>query len=1216
MAKLNSVDRKVSKKVQTIKARSAVQVCVVDRLNPNNIVFNNGILSIIFAFLTHLLFFVTPYYLNGNIKCMLDTSYYFCFMIYSEVLKNFHFSLFILSLIIITLITIKWKYKLIKNIYGRNTEFFAIKNYYFFHLDKNNIFIWLYIVLLIVFFFLIGSILDGSFIKILINLDIQLLSSILISIIVIGIGFLVKGRQQMFNLLYFYIKTVINIIPYICVGFFIYWLIFEPSLMEVLKKMSNIKDFRLCFIMFISFIFIITQNIKGFYNILIVISLGNIISIFSIFLLEIIYKDVYTIIVKSLVKEDKQMSSIVAANPPHRGSENFYREAVVEYKAILFENNKQLEEALNRSIIAYLKNMANQTLSVFLGINIDKYFNLFLPSNLQIDDIRFNTFMDKFLKEKGLFKEVSLTNKPSLTKLDVWKFIAPMFTSAQINFFYPPKVQSLIEVVPMHQKIVVSDGIDYHVTLDREHKNGKLWITSSRIADGLTNTKCLTLSELVSWKVNCSGCAGNNKFSFWSTMQNNSTAYGEAGSIELIKLGKPNLPNFNIVEEKLADIILKNPSIIDDIWDGETLVGSDWGNETAVGSESNVDSKVCEVVSLKLPDPQLNFSQEYLDENRLQSVFVNKGKDRATSLDLLSDNEENSHIIVENIHLNQLANWLDEDVNRALNESRQTHQYNLRVGESSSRGARGLYGQENNTSINLQNEPVGLVENESIVFEAFDEGLEEIYGGDYPSPGIDGEDKSQDGGDKSQDCPDNLDESAQRVMEFKDAQGQAQAQNEFSRDRSSSLSSLSSHNSEEFIDIWDKNLCINEFTIFLDSVKHKEEIFDPNLFDEFLKDYNLNMNSAVNNSINYTVSNKNMNEYSNRAMPHLSLQKLISLSSNLVQNFDRSATGEEINNRVKKKINLKTGQSLYTYTLTKLTQKKHSFNRSLKRLSDLAPNEKQELTSKFNLLYKEYNTAIKEKKNSYNDLEDLNVKIDQLLTNIWGYDRGRRSFSNDKALNKRIHDLKASINTTKMKLGKSIKNSNLSEKDKGWLLEQVSLIASNLKKQIDITPINKVDQLFKGVYEVQGLLRKQSAFWGKDKFTDFFRKQFDEYCYYHPESDESWLISRLFKNIRDRLITVIHHRLIQRIYLASDNGFIKDKQAVFGELRTTIDILNMDMYFSSNLEDVCQKVLRVLLDLNYKYFFPVNLKVSLIRTNYFIQARFREILEQAIKKDL
>jgi len=276
-------------------------------------------------------------------------------------------------------------------------------------------------------------------------------------------------------------------------------------------------------------------------------------------------------------------------------------------------------------------------------------------------------------------------------------------------------------------------------------------------------------------------------------MQNNSTAYGEAGSIELIKLGKPNLPNFNIVEEKLADIILKNPSIIDDIWDGETLVGSDWGNETAVGSESNVDSKVCEVVSLKLPDPQLNFSQEYFHENRIQSVFVNKGKGRATSLDLISDNEENSHIIVEDIDLNQLANWLDEDVNRALNESRQTHQYNLRVGESSSRGAIGLYGQENNTSINLQNEPVGLVENESIVPEAFYESQEEIHV-DYPIAGLNGQPQPIGGSN-------NLYDSAQIVMEFRDAQGQAQAQNEFSRDRSSSLSSLSSYKTQDFIDV-------------------------------------------------------------------------------------------------------------------------------------------------------------------------------------------------------------------------------------------------------------------------------------------------------------------------------------------------------------------------------------------------------------------------------
>lgn len=218
-------------------------------------------------------------------------------------------------------------------------------------------------------------------------------------------------------------------------------------------------------------------------------------------------------------------------------------------------------------------------------------------------------------------------------------------------------------------------------------------------------------------------------------------------------------------------------------------------------------------------------------------------------------------------------------------------------------------------------------------------------------------------------------------------------------------------------------------------------------------------------------------------------------------------------------------------------------------------------------------------------------------------------------MNKKIHDLKASINTTKMRIGNSIKNSNLSEKNQDWLLEQVSLIASNLKKQIDITQINQVDQLFEGVYEVQGLLRKQSAFWGKDNFTDFFRKQFDTYSYYYPESDESWIISQLFKSIRDRLILLIHQRLKQRIYLASKRGFIQDEQAVIDELKITIDILNKDMYFSSSLQDVCQKVLRVLLDLNYKYFFPVNLKVILHKTNYFIMVTFREILEQGIKND-
>jgi len=133
-------------------------------------------------------------------------------------------------------------------------------------------------------------------------------------------------------------------------------------------------------------------------------------------------------------------------------------------------------------------------------------------------------------------------------------------------------------------------------------------------------------------------------------------------------------------------------------WDGQTIVGSDWENETVVGSENNLDLKVCldSCASSKLRDPQLNFSLEYLNENRVQSVFVNKGKGIATNLDLNSDSVENSQNLAQDIGSNEVADMSDDNINIAINESIQTNQYSLRIGESSSRGAIGLFGQSNN----------------------------------------------------------------------------------------------------------------------------------------------------------------------------------------------------------------------------------------------------------------------------------------------------------------------------------------------------------------------------------------------------------------------------------------------------------------------------------------------------------------------------------------
>jgi len=105
----------------------------------------------------------------------------------------------------------------------------------------------------------------------------------------------------------------------------------------------------------------------------------------------------------------------------------------------------------------------------------------------------------------------------------------------------------------------------------------------------------------------------------------------------------------------------------------------------------------------------------------------------------------------------------------------------------------------------------------------------------------------------------------------------------------------------------------------------------------------------------------------------------------------------------------------------------------------------------------------------------------------------------------------------------------LSEEDKSWLLEQVNLIISNLRKQIDIAQVDQVDQLFEGILGVQISLKKQSELWIKNQLNSFFSKQLHTNSNYYPEGNESLLISRLFKNIRDDLISVIHNRLSARI---------------------------------------------------------------------------------------
>lgn len=107
-----------------------------------------------------------------------------------------------------------------------------------------------------------------------------------------------------------------------------------------------------------------------------------------------------------------------------------------------------------------------------------------------------------------------------------------------------------------------------------------------------------------------------------------------------------------------------------------------------VGSEFNLDLKGgnCDPC-IKLKDPLVNLSPEYLRENSVQIVFVDKGKGKAAPAD---------------IQENETSSYSDDDsewgITTAINESRRTQLNSSIIGESSCMG--GSIGHQNDSSIN------------------------------------------------------------------------------------------------------------------------------------------------------------------------------------------------------------------------------------------------------------------------------------------------------------------------------------------------------------------------------------------------------------------------------------------------------------------------------------------------------------------------------------
>jgi len=52
------------------------------------------------------------------------------------------------------------------------------------------------------------------------------------------------GTVKSLNLIFEYFNTIINLIPYILIALFVYYIMYQPSLDEVLNTISTLSSYR------------------------------------------------------------------------------------------------------------------------------------------------------------------------------------------------------------------------------------------------------------------------------------------------------------------------------------------------------------------------------------------------------------------------------------------------------------------------------------------------------------------------------------------------------------------------------------------------------------------------------------------------------------------------------------------------------------------------------------------------------------------------------------------------------------------------------------------------------------------------------------------------------------------------------------------------------------------------------------------------------------
>jgi hypothetical protein len=133
----------------------------------------------------------------------------------------------------------------IKSFYQNNPRLFTLKTYPFgVKLDKGIILLGLYYAMLVGFYILMGALLDCSLKDYWINCENKQFWLICFSLTMLLYISKKIGTVKSLNLIFEYFNTIINLIPYILIALFVYYIMYQPSLDEVLNTISTLRVVR------------------------------------------------------------------------------------------------------------------------------------------------------------------------------------------------------------------------------------------------------------------------------------------------------------------------------------------------------------------------------------------------------------------------------------------------------------------------------------------------------------------------------------------------------------------------------------------------------------------------------------------------------------------------------------------------------------------------------------------------------------------------------------------------------------------------------------------------------------------------------------------------------------------------------------------------------------------------------------------------------------